>query len=343
MTERTVSHRAQGLDLAKYICSFMVICIHMPYWGKSFWEPLTRIAVPFFFMITGYFYASVRSNGRAIGQIRKVCMLFLHAHLAYMLLHLVSAIGSGRALADVFGYLVDPAAWFKLFFFNLSPVEAHLWYIGALLYALVIIFLFERHFERTRLHKLIPVLLLLNVTLGNYSSVLLGSRMPLILTRNFLFAGLPFILLGDYLNCRRPKIRNSHLIIVLILSILLTTAENRFLLNSGKPFNDNLFFATPILSLAAFLLVLQNEDLLNRHSGLAALARIGRKTATAIYIAHPIVRAQLDRAAACAGVVFPAAETLYFYFGPVLVLLASTVFAWLFDTALRKLRQCLLR
>ena len=49
--------RADNFDILKSICAFLVICIHVPFPG-AFGECVTtaaRIAVPVFFMITGYF------------------------------------------------------------------------------------------------------------------------------------------------------------------------------------------------------------------------------------------------------------------------------------------------
>ncbi|UEA30492.1 hypothetical protein LK422_03580 [Blautia massiliensis (ex Durand et al. 2017)] len=42
----------------KAICAFLIVCIHAPFPGKfgAYFTTLTRVAVPIFFMITGYFY-----------------------------------------------------------------------------------------------------------------------------------------------------------------------------------------------------------------------------------------------------------------------------------------------
>lgn len=57
-------NRKVGLDFLKFICSFMIICIHIPFpepLGTIF-TPITRIAVPIFFMITDYFYSLTRET-----------------------------------------------------------------------------------------------------------------------------------------------------------------------------------------------------------------------------------------------------------------------------------------
>ena len=50
--------RNTSLDLMRWICAFLVVVIHVPIVGAHFIMPITRIAVPFFFMITGYYLYS---------------------------------------------------------------------------------------------------------------------------------------------------------------------------------------------------------------------------------------------------------------------------------------------
>ena len=55
---KILENRNNNLDILKTICAFLVICIHIPFPGSvgAIITPLARIAVPIFFMITGYFY-----------------------------------------------------------------------------------------------------------------------------------------------------------------------------------------------------------------------------------------------------------------------------------------------
>lgn len=49
--------RNNSIDNLKAICTFLIICIHVPFPGEigAYFITLTRIAVPIFFMITGFF------------------------------------------------------------------------------------------------------------------------------------------------------------------------------------------------------------------------------------------------------------------------------------------------
>lgn len=52
------THRYNSLDVLKVLCAFFIVCIHAPFpgtWGGYF-TSITRIAVPIFFMISGFFW-----------------------------------------------------------------------------------------------------------------------------------------------------------------------------------------------------------------------------------------------------------------------------------------------
>ncbi len=49
--------RNSGIDILKVICSFLVICIHKRFLGVAgeYIRALSRVAVPVFFIISGYY------------------------------------------------------------------------------------------------------------------------------------------------------------------------------------------------------------------------------------------------------------------------------------------------
>lgn len=51
----TSKSRLIGVDYARWIFAFLVVVIHVPLVGKKFLTPLAFCAVPFFYMVTGYF------------------------------------------------------------------------------------------------------------------------------------------------------------------------------------------------------------------------------------------------------------------------------------------------
>ena len=68
MTKRNI-----GIDILRFICAFLVACIHAPFSGAvgGCVKAVARIAVPIFFMSTGYFLVSpVKLGGGTKGLIR---------------------------------------------------------------------------------------------------------------------------------------------------------------------------------------------------------------------------------------------------------------------------------
>ena len=76
---RREQNRADNIDILKAICAFLIVCIHAPFPGVigEYFKALTRIAVPVFFMITGYFYFDVEEKHGEIRQIKKIFNLVL--------------------------------------------------------------------------------------------------------------------------------------------------------------------------------------------------------------------------------------------------------------------------
>ena len=67
------------LDIFRFFLAFMIVCIHLTDKAYDFY-PLYRLAVPMFFMISGYFLytadAQKREN-RSIGLVRRSAMYML--------------------------------------------------------------------------------------------------------------------------------------------------------------------------------------------------------------------------------------------------------------------------
>ena len=124
----------------------MVVCIHAPFAGLvgKIVTPLTRIAVPLFFMITGYYYASIKERKREKDQLNKIFRLFFSANLLFFAWSLLKALLASASVPAEIGKLLRIKSILKFVLLNDSPFGQHLWYLGAILYVLVIILLVEK-------------------------------------------------------------------------------------------------------------------------------------------------------------------------------------------------------
>ena len=213
--------RNYKLDLLRFICACLVIMIHISFAEHDAVNPLTRIAVPIFFIISGYFYSSVRSCNAERRQIKKIALLTALGTLLHFTVYTIIELFGGNSLLGWLGQNFTLKSAIELLFFNVVPFSAPLWYLFALVYVLTPVWLFAKLIPRKYLYCAIPILLLCNLCLGAYAIPLLGYAPDLFLSRNFLFAGLPFFLLGDYLFTHKDNIRIPNVRLILFAVFLI--------------------------------------------------------------------------------------------------------------------------
>ena len=84
---RAEQSRADNIDILKALCAFLIVCIHVPFPGKvgAYFTTLTRVAVPVFFMITGYFYSDTVARHKEKHQIKKILYLLVEANALFFI------------------------------------------------------------------------------------------------------------------------------------------------------------------------------------------------------------------------------------------------------------------
>ncbi len=331
--------RNVGLDILKFICSFMVICIHIrfPEPLGSIFTPITRMAVPIFFMITGYFYSSTKEKCGELKQIKKIGVIFVVSNAIFFLYSLCKNFLQGNTLSEYCINTFNLKDLLKFSLLNESPFGTHLWYLGAILYVLIIVFLFEKNWDRKKLYPIIPVLLLVDLVFGKYSLLILGREFPYALVRNFLFVGLPYFLIGDLLNNVKPKFKTRSSFLLTILFALTTLIESFVINKLNMNVARDHYISTTFLAVFAFLCAL-NSECTDNNWFLKKVSFIGRKLTLYIYIIHPIFIFILRKAIS----VFIHNESLELVIGymcPFVVFAISILSAWIFDTLVKKVKK----
>lgn len=291
----TTLNRIYGLDILKALCAFCVVIIHAPFPGKigSCFVALSAIAVPIFFMITGYFYTDSQNQKRELVQMKKIGSLCLFSNVLYFLLRLFLTVCRKEQIKAFVFQTINLNSLLRFFVFNESPFQYHLWYLSAILYVLIIVYFLNRVFPKYSSRILLivtPFLLLINLTFGNYSQLLLKRTFSVYITRNFLFVGIPYFTIGFYLRKHRKIIAafsaKHTLLVLLTLFFALSTIIDRYLLRRVglSATSDHALSITflSILVFAAFTSPYWNGKM-------SFLYNIGRKYSTYIYIFHPIL------------------------------------------------------
>lgn len=283
--------RNHSLDLFKGIACIAVVLVHVSFPGKAglIISSIARFAVPFFFMVSGYY--SYHSEGRRANRNKKHIMHMLKIILFSFIVYvpasfLFSFWGDtvNSTLHDV-GSL-DLKGIFIFFVFNRPVIiVGQLWFLFALLYDYVLFDLIERRWPIEKYYISIPILLTLLILLAQGMHIA-GVAIPNYLYRNFLIEGFAFFLLAYYLHSVENKIHVSDflLIIVFLLSTIGCVFE-RILL--GRAFGVNICTIPQLLSIFLFSI---------KHSGFGWKTRFGRtlcslgeKISLHIYIIHPFV------------------------------------------------------
>jgi len=282
--------RNRSLDILKAICSFMVVCIHATPSGLlgTIAVTLSRVAVPIFFMITGYYYTHTKERNNEKKQLLKLLRLFVGANLLFFIWSFLCNWIVNKTIIPLLSEQFSVKSILSFVFFNTSPFRGHLWYLGAILYVLLIIFCFDKKWRRQMLYPLVPVLLLANLFLGEGSSVIFGQSFPAHWSRNFLFIGLPYFLLGDLIYTCNIKIKGKTAWILTLVFASIMLLEH-FLMDAF--FNTGLqdhYFNTTFLAFSVFLLTTQSNINCNKKHN-RVLAFIGARLSTNIYIMHPII------------------------------------------------------
>lgn len=299
--------RKTGLDILKCIAAFLVICIHAPFQGEigEYFTAISRCAVPIFFMITGFFYNNQMSDSKINKQILKILKLCIISNIFYFLLKLFFCSIDNGTYLTLLKSTINKNTLMKLFIFNESPIYGHLWYLNALLYVLIIMKFVNKHNLLKYVYIITPLMLLGDLILGKYSLLLLHRELPFILVRNFIFVGIPYFCVGNYINTNiYSKIKenaNKKYIFFIIVFILTTIIERYMLIYLNANATRDHYISTTFLAIFMFIYFLLYK---NDNSKIKEyIAKIGREYSTLIYILHPAVIEILNR-------IF---EDMYFY------------------------------
>ncbi len=331
MNQTCNSKRRVGLDFLKYICCLLVIFIHMdlPTTMETFILPLTCVAVPAFFMITGYFYEQTCKKGRAGKQIKIVFWLAVWANALHLVWALVKLLLNGDSLLAYVKTFFQKDALVNFLVFHQPLYRTSLWYINGLLVLLVLLFLLQKAGVHSlkKIYFLIPLLLVINLVLGSYSFLFFNRNIPLCYTRNAFFCGLPYFLLGDFINHYKIRLKNPLLIVGIIVFSFFSVIECCILRGNGLLLKADHFFGTIFLVALLFSWFVKNEPCFSNKKIVYSIAGLGAKYSFVIYIIHSILIEFWGKGMGVVSSRFSGLEVVLQYVGPFFILILSTVVA----------------
>ena len=303
----------------KVICAFLIVCIHVPFPGRvgAYFTSLTRIAVPIFFMITGYFYSDTVARHKEKQQIKKIFCLVVEANILFFVWNIALDILRRDSIVTYVRSIFTGRNILEFLVLNESPLAGHLWYLGAILYVLVIVLLMDKFNCRKILYYLTPVLLIVDLMFGKYSLLIFHREFLYILVRNFLCVGIPYFCIGNLIREKQCSEKwNGETLRLLIFVFAITSLAERFVLeNAGLNATRDHYISTTFLAICLFVYTLKS----NWHN--KELAVIGRKYSTWLYIIHPIFITVFAMITGKLGI-----KSIYKYVAPIVVYFATLIF-----------------
>jgi len=285
------------MDTLRLEVALFVVLLHAPLPG-AFGEnikPILRCAVPFFFMVSGYWLFDedpARMQARLAKQAKKMALLLAASCAAFFAMHVAYSMFIERTgFVAPFRALLDWRTVASFAICNNTDLfwpggSAHLWFLAALLYVLLLLRMALRKIPLRRLYPLIPMLLAAAVPLALLAARTIEAVQERdMVTRNFLFTGLPCVLAGMWLRQNGEKLKRAPDWLVLLLPAVFAgvcVLERATALRN--PFElPRIFFAAGLVLLSARF---------PAATGKSFLPRWGERYSLTIYIAHyPIVSA----------------------------------------------------
>lgn len=293
--------RIVSVDVFKLLAITAVIAIHTePFRGSvpgdsNSWQylsvlinQLARFAVPFFFVISGYFWGTKIKNGVSVASVsislaKRICLIFAAWSVIYALPYNLSSIVEFGPLGPI------KVAYWNLLNLSKNPVtlvmqgtKVHLWFLIALLFSLGISSLLVEKKKHKTLIALSVVLYLIGLLAKAYSDTPLGVHTNFN-TRNGPFFGTIFFVSGYFLSNLTPKPGwFSKGVTLLGVGWLFHFSELYILckLYGTNPYQDYVF-GTYFMGVGAALVSLSNDALFRNK----VLSDVGKFT-LGIYVIH---------------------------------------------------------
>ena len=263
------------IQLFRLVGALMVIAIHTnpfmeinAYIAKGITGILTRVAVPFFFSLAGYFYMKKIEDKKDylkkyIYKILKIYIIWGVIYFPYSFIY--SSIKSERSL------IFSVAAYVRNTIFG--GAHFHLWYLPALIFAIILFDLLHRNVQMNKIKILATILYLVGLFGTSYYGLLKGNLKLImdiyskifITTRNGLFMGFPFVVLGAELakqNLNKYTRKKTSINIIIFYFLITLEAFIVFKVKSSKM--SDTYILLPIL--VYYIMIFSINDFINKSS-----------------------------------------------------------------------------
>lgn len=287
--------RNHAIDSARLLCAFLVICIHTPFPGIiGGVTSIARTAVPFFFIVSGYFYSY--KEEQSLKPVRKVLCLIFESTLIYFVWVMFVLLSGKHDIWAYFREMITIKTMYSFLAFNFSPLRDHLWYLNALLYVYLLETIAHRYGQERKIRLIAIPLLLIGIGLGKYSFIFHFDSIEPFYFRNAWFIGIPFFELGRFIKEKQEKIckyASFYFGIVFLFSMVFLLMEAGALKIRRLGAYGDIFLFTPLLAVTSFMLLLRVD--MTKSKVMALVSKMGNRYSGYIYILQFITIDIIDK------------------------------------------------
>ena len=287
-----------SIDLFKYISSTLIVFLHvhtLEYYGAELnyytSEVFCRLAVPFFFLTSGFLFYN-GNHQMNFNYTRRYCIRLLKLYIIWVSLYapVIILINIERN--------TDPIQLLQYFLF--SGAQTHLWYLTALVFAILLLFFLQKKYSLNKILTISMFLYIIGAIFVTYTEVI--DKIPFIESiysiyisifvqfRNGLFF-LCFVVIGAKISTVNFQ---QHSKITLLCAVIITY----FLYNMEALFTYNIECSSEYdmrilllpVSVMIFLLILNISINIGMESGI-----ILRNISTLTFLSHRIFQLLLKR------------------------------------------------
>lgn len=276
-SERSV----HSIDTWRFFAAFLVVCVHFPMAGNAGAIAITyaKTAVPFFIIASGYFCYREDRREFARRLIRQIIKLAVYCILANVLFFGISYYLSGVSSLEIYKVMcMKPGAWKDFWLYNESPFAGHLWFLGSMVYAMLIVLLLTE----LRIHKY--VFFLSPLLLGVYIIMARSGKYEFIQCRNALFCTMPYFMYGCLMRRYEDKVvrvLNKRAVAAALLFLIAATFLEYW---NYKDINIT-FIGPELIDIVLVIFLIQNKNIGKN----TVFEWFGRRDTLFIYIAHFIL------------------------------------------------------
>lgn len=281
--------RIYSIEALRLVAAFAVVAIHFSLKGiicGYIWTNL-YFAVPFFYLVSGYFlkeYDSDELKYKVIRRMKRIFKIFICTAIIYLMIN-ISYFVIYKGI-DIYTYLEHNLSLNRVFNFiilNVWPfhIGGAIWFLQAMVYSYLFILLLIK----TKLIKyesyIVIVLLILNAVFGEFSRWL---GLPLVQASVFTRA-LPYMLLGRVIGNNEhkiAKIKKMHLCLLIITSAILCMSEYYLLSVNNVLGYIGHYQGNTLLSVTLLIFAIQNKHSMKN----TVLYKLGAEYSLAIYLIH---------------------------------------------------------